>query len=120
MPVKVSEIISRCDTIKPNEYPQRQKKEWVMKIESDIRKYAVMYGEAKTGPADTNEENPELFLPDEFSEIYLYYLISMIDLANQEYQLYNNSAAFFNSAYLEWKKKHRRENIPDCKISVRV
>ena len=117
--MRVLDVISACDNLKPNEYSQNKKREWVNKIESDIRRYATMYSGKKADMGFKNEINPELYLGDEFSDVYVYYLISMIDLSNQEYMLYNNSAQFFNSALSNWKKHHRRENIPVCSVSLK-
>ena len=117
--MRASDVITMCDTLKPNEYSHNQKRKWINKIEADIRRYATMYSEKVPDMSFTNEENPVLHLEEELSDIYVYYLVSMIDLSNQEYQLYNNSAAYFNSVFTEWKKRHRRENMPVSKVSVK-
>lgn len=113
-----ADIISKCDRIKPNVYSQSQKRDWLNKIETDIRQYAVLYSKDEADLSFTNEENPTMYLPETESDIYVYYLISMIDLSNQEYKLYNNSAAYFNSALQSWQRKHRREIKPICDISI--
>ena len=118
--MRISDVISQCDTIKPNTYSFSQKKKWLLKIETDIRKYAALYSEKKCECQLADKENPELFLDDSKEDIYVYYLISMIDLSNQEYALYNNSAAYFNNLYTEWKKEHRRNHCPVCGVTVRV
>lgn len=117
--MKALDIIAACDSLKPNEYSQSQKREWLNKIESDIRKYAALHSEAKADMLFSEEENPELFLDDSRKDVYIYYLISMIDLSNQEYKLYNNSASYFNYVFSEWKKQHRRENTPVCKTTIK-
>ena len=118
--MRLSEIIAQCDTIKPNTYSFSQKKKWLMKIESDIRQYSTMYSDKKADMTFIDEENPGLSLDESKEDIYLYYLISMIDLSNQEYALYNNSVAYFNSVYGEWQKQHRRDNCPVCTVGVNV
>ena len=114
----VSDIITKCDRIKPNVYPQSQKREWLNKIESDIREYMCLYSEKYADTNFVNEENPTLSLAESEADIYVYYLISMIDLSNQEYSLYNNSSAFFNALFQKWQKKYRRQNKPQCKTYI--
>lgn len=114
--MKMTDIISECDRIKPNEYSFDAKKKWLQKIEADVVRYASMY--SNTHRTVQTSENPQLFLEDEFSDVYLYYLISMIDLSNQEYMLYNNSASYFNSVFNDWKKHYRRTNLPQCNSTI--
>ncbi len=113
------DVLSACDSLKPNEYSHAQKRRWINKIESDIREYAALYSNQKADMSFKYEDNPVLYLNDNFSDVYVYYLISMIDLNNQEYQLYNNSALYFNSAFNNWKKHHRRKNTPVCNVSLK-
>lgn len=115
-----SDIITKCDNIKPNVYSYKQKLGWLKKIESDITEYVNNYREDKIHPKFHLSDNPTLYLDDCEENIYLYYLISMIDLSNQEYDLYNNSGLFFNHELNSWKKKYRRENKPKCDISIKI
>ena len=117
--MRILDVITACDKLKPNEYSQSQKRIWANKIESDIRKYASLHSHRKPDMSFSDEENPVLFLDDTMADIYIYYLISMIDLSNQEYNLYNISAAYFNSIYYEWKKSYRRENMPACSTGLK-
>jgi len=91
-----------------------------MNIESDIRDYCTLYSHQKSDKKFLNEENPDLILDECKEDIYLYYLISMIDLSNQEYSHYNNSVSFFNSIYSDWKKEYRRAHCPECDIVIKV
>lgn len=118
--MRLSEIIAHCDTIKPNTYSFSQKKKWLMKIESDIREYYTLYSQEKADMDFLKDENPLLLLDESKEDIYLYYLISMIDLSNQEYSHYNNSVSFFNSIYSDWKKEYRRAHCPECDIVIKV
>ena len=115
-----NDIITKCDRIKPNGYSYLQKRSWLKKAESDIIEYVNMYSGTKTPCMFDSSDNPDLYLDDTHENIYLYYLISMIDLSNQEYDLYNNSSAFFNHEFLLWKRKFRQSTLPECKISVKV
>ncbi len=118
--MKATDIITECDNIKPNVQSYAQKRKWLGKIESDIRKYAARYSSQSVDDAFEKHENPELFLDSNHSDIYVYYLVSMIDLSNQEYALYNNSSSFFNAALTEWQKEYRRTHCPECSVSIKI
>ncbi len=118
--MRITDVITQCDRIKPNEYTYDDKRRWVEKAETDIRRFANRFSLEKADMSFKTEEDPQLFLGTEYMDIYLYYLISMIDLSNQEYALYNNSSAFFNSLFLKWQKNHRRENIPEKSAQIKV
>ncbi len=118
--MRITDVITQCDRVKPNEYSYAQKRDWMIKLESEIRQYAAQYSYASVDNFFSDEENPVLFLDDNNSDIYLFYIISMIDLFNQEYELYNNSSSFYNDRLRKWQKRFRRENMPKCKISITV
>ncbi|MBQ4526967.1 MAG: hypothetical protein II998_02735 [Clostridia bacterium] len=118
--MNANNIITKCDRLKPNNYPYSQKMEWLSEIESDIISYINMYSKNTVASDFDNSQNPVLVLPKADSNIYLFYLISMIDLANQEYDLYNNSTTFFNYELNSWKRKIRRKKTPECNISIKV
>ena len=118
--MRITDVITQCDRVKPNEYSYAQKRDWTIKAESEIRRYASQYSSYPISNSFSEEENPVLFLDDNNSDIYLFYLISMIDLFNQEYELYNNSSSFYNDRLRKWQKKFRRKNMPECNISIKV
>lgn len=118
--MKATDLITQCDLLKPNVYSYAQKRKWLDKIESDIRCYAARYSADDADLSFAEQENPELLLEDRHSDIYVYYLISMIDLSNQEYALYNNSSSFFNSCLVQWQKEYRRTHCPQCSTCVTV
>lgn len=54
-------------------------------------------------PIDT-----ELLIPDNFSDVYIYYLASMIDFANGETKKYNNDRTLYADAYSEYRRWYHR------------
>ena len=115
-----TDVITKCDRLKPNIYSHSQKREWLNNIEAKIRQYASMYAENIGDHTFETEENPTLFLPECKADIYVYYLISMIDLSNQEYGLYNNSASYYNNELKTWKCEYRRQNIPLTSTTIKT
>lgn len=106
------DIITKADILRPNTLTISQKRNWVLALEMQIREFVLMYEESNPDAAFLKEENPTLTLSDEHEDIYTFYLLSMISMAAFDIPMYNNYTALFNQMYLNWQKKHRRENIP--------
>lgn len=114
------DVISSFDKIRPNSFDFETKRKWLLTIESEIRQFACLHSGSKDDMGFLTEENPELFLDDTNTDIYVFYLVSMGDLANAEYRLYNISSTYFNSCFLEWKRKYRSHNFPIGNVSIKV
>ena len=62
-----------------------------------------------------NEETPldtELIVPAPYDNIYVLWLQSQIDYANEESAKFNNSSSAYNHAYSEFQKYYNRTHIP--------
>ncbi len=106
------DAVTAADAISPNGFLQTQKRNWVYTLEAKIRYFMSMYGETHYDDSFENDTNAELVLGSEGSDIYVYYLLSMMDMANSDVAMYNNHSAMFNSLMTDWQKKYRRQNIP--------
>lgn len=106
------DVVTAADGIMPNNFSQQQKRKWVYDLELKIRYFMSMYEETDYDDTFTKSENANLILGFEGSDIYVYYLLSMMDMANSDTQMYNNHTAMYNSLMTDWQKKYRRQNIP--------
>ncbi len=106
------DAVTAADVLSPNNFLQLQKRNWIFTLEGKIRYFMSMYGETDYDDSFESEDNPELILGADGSDIYVYYLLSMMDMANSDIAMYNNHSAMFNSLMTEWQKQYRRENIP--------
>ena len=104
-------IVSLMDRIRPNIHDEETKLGWIYTLEKKIHEHMTRYAE-NTSCCPTPSENSELLLGDEYTYMYAYYGVSMIDLENQDIAMYNNSSTFFNDAFENWQKRWRREHIP--------
>lgn len=102
------DVLSKVDTIKPNSYSYLQKKKWVKKIETDIIDYINIHEGERVKNEFSLFDNPKLTLDEKYEDVYVYYVVSMIDLSNAEYVLYNNSALYFNNNFISWKNDFKR------------
>ena len=118
--MKVLDVISAFDKLRPNSFTYETKKAWLISVETDIRRFDVLHnGKAIDFDFVTNE-NPELFLDEYYMDLYVYYLVSMADMANGEYRLYNISSTYFNSLFDKWKRLHRSINNPHTDVCIKV
>ena len=130
----IQQAIDMADTMKPNMMPQDTKVLFLQEIDQLIYK-EILLKHAHTAeeevlpvyvtPADEEAEDAEeqeeesdsgddreLLVPDPYSMLYLYWLMSKIDLLNQEIDKYNNDRALFESAYETMSDWWTRTRMP--------
>ena len=112
MMTTLADVITKVDSIKPNVFSQSQKRDWIYSLEVQIREFKNLYTDDETDMLFLNDENATLCLDIQWTDIYVYYLMSMIDMANCDVVMYNNNTALFNEMLKSWQKKFRRENLP--------
>ena len=118
--MKMLDVIEIFDKIRPNSFDFASKRAWVNSIETDIRRFAALHKEVKDDMGFLKEENPTLFLEKNYADIYVYYLVSMGDMANGEFRLYNISSSYFNSILDKWKKEYRSLNTPSKNTAIKI
>lgn len=101
----IDTIIAKVDQLKPSTYSDEQKAAWLIELDGKIY-LETMKGVSTTEPP---KEYPKdgavpLLVGWPFDNIYVLYLIAMIDYSNQEIANYNVSAAMFDAAFSEFKK----------------
>ena len=114
------DVIEIFDKIRPNSFDYASKRAWVNSIETDIRRFAALHGGKEVNMEFLNKENPTLFLEDSCADVYVYYLVSMGDMTNGEFRLYNISSSYFNSVFDKWKKEYRSLNIPSKNTAIKI
>ena len=114
------DVITSFDKLRPNSFDFETKRKWVLALEEQISDFINLYRETYDDKKFLHMENPNLILTDSNIDLYVSYLISMGDLANAEYKLYNVSSAYFNSVFAQWKRKYRSYNKPDVTPAIKV
>ena len=94
--MKLYEAIARADILRPNAIPEDIKASWVYELESE-------FAEMMKTEIDTDTE-AELLMPSPKDNVYYLYLCAMIDIANEETNLYQNDMLVANSAIGEARK----------------
>jgi hypothetical protein len=103
----VKEVICNADELRPNALEEEIKYGWVWTLDGDVANLMKREHQKNPFPQDT-----ELLMPHPYDEIYIFYLMAMIDTANRDSTLYANDSVMFNSAYGEAKAWWRRNNKP--------
>lgn len=101
-----TDILAEVREIRPNEYAD----EWVLKQIDELRQRIIR--ELLEG-YEIPARGGELLTPSPYHRVYLYWVLVQIDLANSEYDRYNNDLMLFNTSWDELGKyisrNYRRE-----------
>ena len=114
----IQEALDVTDQMKPNMMKEDLKIKYLTEIEQLIHDEIVMTHvhtqEQETKPVYTEETDPEtvLIVPDPYSMVYVYWLMSKIDIQNQEDARYNIDRAHFENAYNTMSDWWTRSNMP--------
>lgn len=129
MDMKIAEIISRLDEMKPNTYTIPEKIRWLSELDFDlynnILKNYIMprgwydrfiaegehlpqfpfrgYDESDVTTSGETMQTKVVVDEKAFVDMYLFFLMAKIDLFNRETTSYNNNMVLFNEEYERWK-----------------
>lgn len=103
----INQAIETACSIRPNILPKSTFFTWINTIEGRI--YTDILSQDFTSTYTEQNANDELYVPEPFCEVYIHYLISMIDHANGEYNLYANDSQLFNESYESFAKFYKRK-----------
>ena len=114
----IQEALDTTDEMKPNMMSPRLKYKYLTEIEQLIHDEIVMKHEhaeeLDPKPEYTEDTDPltVLIVPDPYSMLYVYWLMSKIDMQNQEDLRYNIDRASFENAYETMSDWWTRNHMP--------
>jgi len=103
--MKISDVISWVDEVKPNAFPDWVKLEWISALEGRIAADVFLMNAAEVRalaykyPADMETE---LLVEPPHDDIYGYWVQAKIDEANGEYTKYVNTLQIYNGHYSDF------------------
>jgi hypothetical protein len=103
-----TDVIARADELRVNTVSDEQKHKWVYELECRI---AEMMGKNDPEWIFPNGE-AELLLPPRHDDVYVKYLVAMIDFASVENEQYANDTVVFEDAFNEARSWWIRNNRP--------
>ena len=114
----IQEAIDRVDELKPNMMSVRLKVEFLTEIEQMIHEEIILKHEhtaaqeAKPEYSEDTDLMTELQVPDPYGMVYVYWLLSKIDMQNQEDGRYNVDRAHFENSYDTMRTWWTRTHMP--------
>lgn len=103
--MRLKDAIKRADALRPNTIAEERKAGWVYELEGRLAQTRHAPPLAVVWPADS-----ALAMPPPYDQVYERYLCAMIDLANEDTDLYANDMAVFESTYAAavawWRRTH--------------
>lgn len=114
--MKLMEVISAVDALKPNTYSVENKIAWLSWVDETVQREifdshqgagAVFGGYSADTPPDT-----ALLVPPPYDQLYLRYLEAQIDYHNGEYDRFNNAMAMYEAAFDSFAKYYTRTHMP--------
>ena len=123
----LQEALDLADELKPNMMLTATKIRFISEVEGKVHKEILMKhvhdAEAETCPvydSDTDADETELLVPAPYDMLYVYYLMSKIDMMNQEEDKEYNNRVRFENAWREFGDYWTREHMPITKATYFV
>jgi len=112
----IRQAIDRADELRPNSISRPLKQLWLRTLDGQLRREVVALhqgAEHAAGGADLaqNEEQP-LLAAEPDSQLYLYWLMAQIDLAEGEIARYTNSMQLYNTALAGYAARYKAGHLP--------
>lgn len=117
----IQEALDQVDELKPNMMSRRLKIKYLSEIEQLIHGEIVMKHEhteeqeIKPVYTEDSDAGTELIIPDPYSMLYVYWLMTKVDIQNQEDMRYNIDRAYFENSYETMSDWYTREHLPIAK-----
>ena len=113
----IGEAIRKINAQKHNTINQATLIEWLSYLEGQIKSEITDPGSTFDAFTSETDENTALAVPHPYDEVYILYLASKIDLANQEIARYQNSKVLFNNAYAVFRDYWTRTHMPEQRVT---
>lgn len=111
----ISQALSATDSLKPNSYDRATKIAWLSELDATVQKEIHdkhVGGGTFTAYTDVRDGSVTLKIPEPYSVMYIYFLMSKIDFFNSEIGKYNASTELFNSAYAAYRDAYHAAHLP--------
>lgn len=114
--MKVQEAIAKADRLRPNQYSDMEKLEWLSQLDGQVFDEVIRKAEGNEELTfegyDEESMNETLLIDDRYAKAYIDYLMAQIDFYNREIGMYNNEITLFSSIYQDYKNWYIRNHMP--------
>ena len=114
----LQEVLDMIDQLKPSMMQRSTKIRYISELEGKIHQEILMKhvhsAEDEIVPVynDDTDGSTELLVPAPYDWVYVYYVLSQIDMFNQEEDKANNDRARFENAWGEFDDYYTRTHMP--------
>lgn len=118
MNMTIERAIAEADSLQGgNKYDTKIKISWLSRLDmmiadQIIRKHEDGKNFKFEGYDEDASGDTELLVPEPYANLYILWILSQINLHNQDYERYNNSMTSFYSAYESYAEHYNREHTP--------
>lgn len=113
--MNTADVIAKADGLRMNTLEDEQKARWIYELDCSIAEIMD-----KPAPEWRFPDNRELLMPMQHEDVYVKYLVAMIDYYNGESALYANDITIYESAMKEARAWYIRNNRPKSSGNWRV
>lgn len=113
--MKLRELLTTVDQLHPNAFTDGEKIRMVNTVEGRIYKDILSKYEGEEPvfvPFAEGQEERELAVPVPFTDVYVFYLASMMDFYNGDSGRYNDSMVLYNQAWEEFQAHYLQTHTP--------
>lgn len=114
--MKILDLISAVDELKPNTYSVKTKYDWINRLErmikNDIIDTHCGYSDYQGDYDPDLDTDVTLLAPPPYDEMYIRWLEAQIDLANGEVDRYNISITLYNTCWQSYADYYHRTHMP--------
>lgn len=116
----IREVVEKTDRLRPNCLTTDEKKKWIKDFENRIYNeiYSVHKCDIPFTEIESATDDTKLFVTSPYDEMYVFYLCSMVDFANAEYERYNNDMAMLEGVYGDYEKYFN--NTYECALDTLI
>lgn len=108
--MKLGEIITYVDGVKPNAFSAEDKVLWLNELEYELQ--ADVFGAVEDFTAhDWEDEEEEMLLPEAWHKLYYTYLEARILAAEGEWSEYQNAVQLYNAFRGEYERWYDRNFV---------
>lgn len=111
--MKIREALSKIKNLKPSQYADEVLIGWLSELDGSVWEEVLKaYGApAPALPYQKTMLERELLIPFPHDRMYMTWMGAQIDLANAEYERYNNQMMLFNAQHQEYANHVTRNNV---------
>lgn len=109
----VNRVLEKVSRLKPNMMNDNDAADWIMDLNERLIMELHMDPELPRPKAWPEDGDVPLAASGPYDDLYIFYVMAMMEYYQREYANYNNSILLFNDRVADFRRHYRRENRPE-------